>query len=193
MRYNVMSDRSIALRRGDITRVEADAIVNASNSHMAPGGGVSGAIHRAAGPQLAEECLAVVSDRGPLEPGDAAVTGAGALWWAKHVVHALGPVWHGGGHGEPDVLASAYRSAIRCADEVEACVIAFPSISTGIFGYPIDRAAPVALRAISSALREAHSVRVVKMVLFDEATYDGYEKALRLLAAEDSAEDALAD
>ncbi|MDP2182075.1 MAG: macro domain-containing protein [Actinomycetota bacterium] len=193
VRYNVTSDRSVSIRRGDITRVEADAIVNAANSHMAPGGGVSGAIHSAAGPELAEECLAVVSACGPLQTGQAAITGAGALWWAKHVVHALGPVWHGGGRGEPEALASAYRSAIRCADEAEATTIAFPSISTGIFGYPVKEAAPVALHAIASALRQTHSVQVAKMVLFDETTYNAYERALKQLAAEESAEDALSE
>ncbi len=170
-------DARIRLERGDITRVCADAVVNASNAHMTPGGGVSGAIHSAAGPAVAAEARQVVARRGPLRPGEAAATGAGRLA-SRHVIHALGPVWHGGGRGEPEALAAAYRNSVRLADELDDSEVAFPSISTGIFGYPVELAAPVALRAVSDALVAATRVREVRFVLFDEATYRAYEQAL---------------
>lgn len=168
----------VVLEQGDITRVEADAVVNASNAHLTPGGGVSGAIHGAAGPEVAAEAARVLAERGrPLEPGEAAATGAGRLR-ARHVVHALGPVWHGGGAGEPEALASAYRASVRLADELGDAVVAFPSISTGIFGYPLELAAPVAVAAVREALASAEHVREVRFVLFDPATFAAYERAL---------------
>ncbi len=167
----------IRLERGDITRVPVHAIVNASNARMIPGGGVSGAIHSAGGPSIAAEAREVIAHRGPLEPGEAAATGGGRLS-ARHVIHALGPVWHGGRGGEPEALASAYRNCVRAADELGDASIAFPSISTGIFGYPIELAAPVALRAVRDALDAALSVREVRFVLYDDATYRAYERAL---------------
>jgi O-acetyl-ADP-ribose deacetylase (regulator of RNase III) len=144
---------------------------------MAPGGGVSGAIHRAAGPGLAREAAALVAVRGPLAPGEAAITGGHDLP-ASHVVHALGPVWKGGGRGEAETLANAYRSAVRVADENGLRSIAFPSISTGIFGYPVSLAAPVALAAVAAELEHATSVRQALFVLFDEATYSAFKNAL---------------
>lgn len=176
-----MSGRVI-LERGDITRVSVDAIVNASNAHMTPGGGVSGAIHGAGGPAIAAEAQQVVERRGPLEPGQAAATGGGRLA-ARHVIHALGPVWHGGGRGEAEALASAYRESIRVADGLGAETVAFPSISTGIFGYPVALAAPLALRTVREALATAEHVRDVRFVLYDEATYRAYERALGELEA----------
>ncbi len=167
----------IYLALGDITDFEADAIVNAANSLLVIGGGVCGAIHRKGGHSIVEESALWVEERGPVEPGGAAITGAGNLP-ARHVIHAVGPMWHGGGTGEAEQLAKAYRSAIRLADEHGLSSIAFPSLSTGIFGYPTDLAAPVAVRAVRDALREADSVNLVTFVLFDQETYDIYKRAL---------------
>jgi O-acetyl-ADP-ribose deacetylase (regulator of RNase III) len=167
----------ILLERGDITTVAVDAIVNAANGQLAPGGGVSGAIHSAGGPSIAAEGQAWVREHGPVATGDAAVTGAGRLP-ARHVIHAVGPIWHGGGSGEAEALASAYRRAIELADALGSETIAFPSISTGIFGYPLEQAAPVALRAVRDALARAAHVREVRFVLYDAATYAAYQAAL---------------
>lgn len=167
----------ITLARGDITRFSADAIVNASNAQLTPGGGVSGAIHSAGGPSIAAEGREILERRGPLASGEAEATTAGRLP-ARYVIHALGPVWHGGGHGEAAALASAYGESIRIADELGLGSLAFPSISTGIFGYPAGLAAPVALRAVRKALASASSVSDVTFVLFDDATYRAYEQAL---------------
>ncbi|MBA4370525.1 MAG: O-acetyl-ADP-ribose deacetylase [Coriobacteriaceae bacterium] len=168
---------SISLTLGDITRVHADAIVNAANPHLAPGGGVCGAIHAAGGPQVAAECRAWVEAHGPVPPGGAAITGAGRLP-ARRVIHAVGPVWHGGGDHEAEILASAYRSAIALAEAEGLTSVAFPSISTGIYGYPVAAAAPVALRAVHEALAGTEHVRDVTFVLFDEPTRAAYERAL---------------
>ena len=167
----------IRLLRGDITRVDADAIVNAANAGLAPGGGVCGAIHFAGGPSLAAECRAIVTERGPLSAGETVMTGGGRLP-ARHVIHAVGPVWHGGRSGEAGTLARTYRSAIAVADAAGLTSVAFPSISTGIFGYPVELAAPVAVAAVMDALAGASHVREVTFVLFDTATYAAYGKAL---------------
>jgi O-acetyl-ADP-ribose deacetylase (regulator of RNase III) len=172
-----MAGKRIVLERGDITRQDADAIVNTANAHLAPGGGVSGAIHDAAGPSLAVEARAFVDRRGPLAPGEAAITGAGRLP-ARHVIHALGPVWHGGSAREADTLAAAYRNSVRLADEAGLESVAFPSISTGIFGYPVQLAAPVAVQSVRAALDVAAHVREVRFVLYDQVTFAAYEAAL---------------
>jgi O-acetyl-ADP-ribose deacetylase len=168
----------ILLERGDITRVHVDAIVNASNARLTPGGGVSGAIHSAGGPAIAAEGRDVVARRGPLADGEAAATTAGRLP-ARYVIHALGPVWHGGGRGEPEALASAYRESVRIADGLGLGSVAFPSISTGIFGYPVGLAAPLALRTVRDALEKAAHVCEARFVLYDDATYAAYDEALR--------------
>ena len=167
----------IHLSRGDITRVAADAIVNASNAELTPGGGVSGAIHTAAGPGLAQACAKHRREHGPLAPGEAAIT-PGFDLPARFVIHALGPVWHGGTASEATTLATAYRSSIDLADENGLATVAFPSISTGVFGYPVTLAAPVAVDAVQEALAAASHVRDVTFVLFDDATYAAYERAL---------------
>jgi O-acetyl-ADP-ribose deacetylase (regulator of RNase III) len=168
----------IRLVKGDITGFDADAIVNAANTHLLPGGGVSGAIHAAGGPEVAREGAAWVREHGVVQTGAAAITTGGHLP-ARHVIHAVGPVWHGGNSGEPGLLASAYRHSIELADANRLETIAFPSISTGIFGYPADRAAPVALRAVRDALATAAHVREVIFVLYDQDTYAAYQKALQ--------------
>src|SRR5271169_3161034 len=123
----------VRLVRSDLTKYPSDAIVNAANSELLPGGGVCGAIHRAGGPAIAEECGRIRSERGPLQPGQAVATTAGRLG-AKYVIHAVGPVWQGGNHGEAEALSSCYRASMYIADELRLHSIAFPAISTGIFG-----------------------------------------------------------
>lgn len=169
----------ITLERGDLTRHAADAIVNAANGALQPGGGVCGAIHRAGGPSIAQECARIRAERGDCATGDAVATGAGALP-ARFVLHAVGPVWQGGGKGEPEALASAYRACLRLAEERKLASVAFPSISTGIFGYPVDRAAATAIAAVRDylAAHPATSLRRVTWVLFDEATHRAYQNAL---------------
>ena len=167
----------ITLVRGDITGVTADAIVNAANSQLAPGAGVCGAIHAAGGPSIAAESAEWIRTRGAVPTGGAAITGAGRLH-AHFVIHAVGPIWRGGGSGEADQLRSAYRSSIELADARGLSSIAFPSISTGIYGYPVDEAAPIAVAAAEEALARAKNTRDVTFVLFDRETYEAYERAL---------------
>ena len=145
----------IEIHQGDITKLAVDAIVNAANEQLAPGGGVCGAIHRAAGPQLAEACRAL----GRCATGSAAITPGFALP-AKHVIHAVGPVWHGGGRGEAALLAGAYRAALALCREHGLASVAFPAISTGIYGYPLDEAARVSVAAVRD-WHEALPERVV--------------------------------
>lgn len=169
---------TIHLILGDITTVSTDAIVNAANSQLLPGGGVCGAIHAAAGPELARACREYLAERGPVAPGCSAIT-PGFHLPARFVIHAVGPVWRGGSAREAETLASAYRSAIELADASKLADIAFPSISTGIYRYPVGLAAPVALRSVSEALVNAASVREATFVLFDSATYAAYSHAQR--------------
>lgn len=170
--------RTLRLSLGDITRQHVDAIVNAANSGLLGGGGVDGAIHRAGGGAIYNECRAIVAQRGPLPPGQAVKTGGGNLP-AKQVIHTVGPVWQGGGAGESATLASAYRESLRLAESYSLRTVAFPSISTGAYGYPVAQAAEVALAEVVRFLRdEARSVREVTFVLFDEATLAAYSDAL---------------
>ena len=163
----------VGLAQGDITRFEADAIVNAANSSLLGGGGVDGAVHRAGGPAILAECRRL----GGCDTGDAKATTAGRLP-ARYVVHTVGPIWRGGGHGEAELLASCYRRAIEVADELGCRTVAFPAISTGAFGYPLDLAAEVAVSATAGALAEHEDVERVTFVLFDGRSYDAFAAAL---------------
>lgn len=157
----------------DITRLDVDAIVNAANEMLAPGGGVCGAIHRAAGPQLAAECAAL----GGCATGDAKIT-RGYRLPARHVIHAVGPVWHGGRRGEPQRLRSCYVRALELAQAHGLRSIAFPAISTGIFAYPVEDAAPVAVRAVIDALPRVPAIERVIFACFGAATRAAFEAAL---------------
>lgn len=155
---------------GDITTQPVDAIVNAANPSLLGGGGVDGAIHRAAGPELLAACRAL----GGCDTGDAKAT-PGFRLPARWVIHTVGPVWRGGGHGEAELLASCYRRSLQVADEVGARSVAFPAISTGVYGYPRDEAARIAVETVRST---PASVEVVKLVAFDAATYERYRALL---------------
>jgi O-acetyl-ADP-ribose deacetylase len=161
---------SLSLVRGDITLQDVDAIVNAANPSLLGGGGVDGAIHRAAGPELLEYCRQL---RG-CETGSAKAT-PGFRLRARWVIHTVGPVWRGGGFGEAELLASCYRSSLARADELSARSLAFPAISTGIFGYPIDEAARIAIRTLRATPTDVEDVR---LMCFSDETWDAYQAAL---------------
>jgi len=171
-----LGDDEIRLVQGDITQYSVDgAIVNAANSDLLPGGGVCGAIHRAGGPAIADECRGIRAKRGPLPPGQAVATTAGRLD-ARYVIHTVGPVWQGGDHGEAEVLSSCYRESMRIADTLRLTTITFPAISTGIFGHPVEPAAWVAIPTLIESLRAAKHVVLVFVVLFDQATLEIFAK-----------------
>lgn len=169
------SDRRIELVRGDITTEVVDAIGNAANAALRGGGGVDGAIHRAAGPGLLEELRRRYPDG---TPTGTAVATAGHGLPARWVLHAVGPVWRGGGHGEAELLAGAYRSSLGLADELGARSVAFPAISMGIYGYPPDDGAEVALRTVTEHLRGTTRIELVRFVLFSDDTFETFETAL---------------
>ncbi len=165
--------------QGDITEQDTDAIVNAANSSLMGGGGVDGAIHRAGGSAILEECKQVVARQGRLPTGKAVMITGGNLK-AKHVIHTVGPIWYGGAKREPDLLASAYQESLKLAMENQLSSISFPSISTGVYGYPVDKASRVAIGVVIASLRQGvTSVRKVVFVLFDSQTLRAYSSALK--------------
>ncbi len=166
-------DRHIRLERGDITRLAVDAIVNAANASLLGGGGVDGAIHRAAGPGLLAECRAI----GGCPPGEARLT-RGYLLPASHVIHTVGPVWRGGERGERDILASCYRSCLAIARDRRFRAVAFPAIATGIYGFPREAAARIAVAEVGAHLAASEMPERVILVCFDEATLSAYRLAL---------------
>ena len=159
-----MASVHLDIFEGDITQLDVDAIVNAANSALAPGGGVCGAIHRAAGPELAKACAAL----GGCPTGSAKIT-PGFRLAARHVIHAVGPVWHGGGEGEDDLLASCYRESLRLAGENGLKSIAFPAISTGIYGFPLGRATRIAVATVAEEAPKASIERVIFACFGNEA------------------------
>lgn len=179
MRVLKLAEDRIELVRGDITAQDTDAIVNAANSGLRGGGGVDGAIHRAGGPAIMAECRQL----GGCPTGDAKVTTGGNLK-AKYVVHAVGPIYRDGAHGEPELLASAYRRSLEVAAEHGAKTVAFPSLSTGAYGYPVTDAARIALQTVADALGTLPQITLVRFVLFSAADLATYEHALAELAAQ---------
>lgn len=163
---------TLALLRGNIVEVQVDAIVNAANSGLRGGGGVDGAIHRAGGPSIMEECRKI----GGCPTGSAVATTAGRLP-ARYVFHAVGPIYRGSQDDER-LLASAYQSCLNLAEQYQVKSIAFPSLSTGIYGYPLDLAAPIALRTIIEHIKKPTSLQQVLMVLFGESAYQAHQRAL---------------
>ncbi len=173
-----VNNTTISLVKGDITRQKTDAIVNAANSSLMGGGGVDGAIHRAGGPSILEECKKIVAEQGSLPSGKAVITNGGNLV-AKYVIHTVGPVWRGGNNNEAEILASAYIESLRLAEKHDIVSISFPSVSTGAYGYPMEAAAAVAVAAVVKfAKDEALLIKEIVFVLFGEAAFGEYVRAL---------------
>jgi len=175
----IVNQIKLTLVQGDITKQTTDAIVNAANSSLMGGSGVDGAIHRAGGLTIIEECKRIVATQGRLPPGQAVITRGGNLL-AQYVIHTVGPVWYGGKSNEAQVLASAYKESLKIAEQKKLSSISFPSISTGAYRYPLNQAAKVAVETVISFLKEeAKTVKEVRFVLFDAGTYEAYKKALQ--------------
>lgn len=172
--HHSVNDRSLDLIEGDITDEGTDAIVNAANRALAGGGGVDGAIHAAGGPSIMAECRRI----GGCPTGDAVASGAGRLR-ARHVIHAVAPVWRGGGQGEAELLASAYRRSLEVADELGDRSVAFPSLGTGAYGYPAEQAARIALRTVLDYLQTDTEIQQVRFVLFSSQMLRAFEQALQ--------------
>ena len=167
----------LSLVEGDITQEETDAIVNAANSRLAGGGGVDGAIHRAGGPTVMEECRKI----GGCPTGKAVITSGGELK-ARYIIHTVGPIYRGGGRNEASLLESAYRESLNLASSKGLKSIAFPSISTGAYGYPLAEAAKIALETAINYLKENTDIHLIRFVLFGQEAYDEYEKVLNSMA-----------
>lgn len=165
----------IELIQGDITNIEVDAIVNAANSSLMGGGGVDGAIHRAGGPDILKECLAIRDRQGGCDVGEAVITTAGNLK-AKKVIHTVGPIWQGGLSGEPSLLKNCYVNSMKIADEFGFASLAFPNISTGVFGYPKDKAAQIAIKSVQGY--STRSLQKVVFVCYDSENYQLYHHQL---------------
>jgi len=167
----------IELIKGDITKIKADSIVNAANSSLMGGGGVDGAIHRAGGPAILEECKRIVAKQGGCKTGEAVITTAGNLP-AKFVIHTVGPIWNGGKKNEAGLLASCYQNSLKLSVEHKLSSIAFPNISTGIYGYPKKEAAEIAVNTVSEFLKENDFIDKVYFVCFDEENYQLYRSLI---------------
>lgn len=179
MEHEFSNGKRLRMIVGDITRIEADAVVNAANSALAGGGGVDGAIHRAGGPSIMEELDKIRDKTGGCPTGSAVVTGAGRLP-AKYVFHAVGPVYRDGKHGEPDLLASCYRNCLKLAEEHGVRTVSFPSISTGVYRYPIRDASHIALGEVIRHLAQKETkIQEVIFVLFSQADYQVYADSFR--------------
>jgi O-acetyl-ADP-ribose deacetylase (regulator of RNase III) len=161
---------SIHIVKGDITKLAVDAIVNAANSSLLGGGGVDGAIHRAGGPQILEECRAIVARQGGCATGEAVITSGGRLP-ARYVIHTVGPVWNGGAKGEREKLAACYRNSLLLAGENGIRTIAFPNISTGVYRFPKNEAAQIAYTTVKSFLDQSDAIDEVSFVCFDEESF----------------------
>ena len=166
---------SIELIQGDITNLEVDAIVNAANSSLMGGGGVDGAIHRAGGPVILHECKLIVARQGRCKTGEAVITTAGNMP-AKHVIHAVGPVWRGGNNNEEQMLADAYRNSLQIASDHNIGSIAFPNISTGVYGFPKEKAAEIAIRTVQEFMAANQRIKKVLFICFDEENFTVYER-----------------
>lgn len=171
---------NIEVIKGDITKVKADAIVNAANSSLLGGGGVDGAIHRAGGPAILEECKTIAAKQGGCKTGDAVITTAGHLP-AKFVIHTVGPVWNGGRKNEEALLANCYKNSLRLAVENKCKTIAFPNISTGVYRFPKDKAAAIAVQTTNDFLKNSHEIEKVLFVCFDEENYNLVQQELKRL------------
>ena len=171
-----INSATLALVQGDITKEETDAIVNAANSGLRGGGGVDGAIHRAGGPLIMEECRKI----GYCPTGQAVVTTGGNLK-AKHVIHTVGPVYKGGARGEANLLKSAYLESLKQATKKDVKSVSFPAISAGIYGYPLNEAAHIAIKTTIDYLKENKGIELVRFVLFDKKIYDIFSEELRKL------------
>jgi O-acetyl-ADP-ribose deacetylase (regulator of RNase III) len=172
-----MSNTRIKLIQGDITQIAVDAIVNAANSSLLGGGGVDGAIHRAGGPAILEECQLIRARQGGCKTGEAVITTAGKLP-ARYVIHTVGPVWNKGNAEEEQLLHNAYANSLRLAVEKNVKTIAFPNISTGIYHFPKDRAAAIAIKTVATFLEKNESIEEVIFVCFDTENYEHYKRLL---------------
>lgn len=167
----------ISAIKGDITTIIADAIINAANTSLLGGGGVDGAIHRKGGPKILEECMQIRDKQGGCAVGEAVITTGGNLP-STYVIHTVGPVWHGGNKNEKELLASAYKNSLRIAEEKSLSRVAFPNISTGIYGFPKEPAAQIAISTVKQFMQSAKNVKEVVFVCFDEENMILYNRLL---------------
>lgn len=170
-------DNRISIIKGDITKLDVDAIVNAANSSLLGGGGVDGAIHKAGGKQILEECIAIRNKQGGCNTGEAVIT-TGGLLKAKFVIHTVGPIWHGGNNEEDKLLSNCYINCLKLAEENHIRIIAFPNISTGVYGFPKERAADIAVKTVKNYLDENESIEKVIFVCFNEENYELYSRLI---------------
>jgi O-acetyl-ADP-ribose deacetylase (regulator of RNase III) len=173
VRQKTIGATLLTLKMGDITREETDAIVNAANSSLMGGGGVDGAIHRAGGPQILEECKRIRSEIGECPTGDAVITGGGNLK-CRHVIHTVGPVWHGGTAHESELLRNAYTNSLDLAVRYDDLTVSFPSISTGVYGFPIERASRIAFSAVAEFIRNHDTLKEVRFIVFSPKDFEVY-------------------